>query len=256
MSKALAASVPRAPLCFSALAAGGALGASGVICVATAMPLETATPPRLEAIREDSVSTDTGRVPPMRFNCSTTRSGSTIGAPVEEVLASMCTLLSPDDRGSISSIIFVAVSDPDSPQLNLKLSERLKPEPKETSLLVACGVGVQDVWPAFSPRVPKTKRGYPGFMILSSNRILSPESSPRRATNFWIFSGMRLPLPKREVCTSSEKLRWTSRSAPCGLTSTFPVLSSRKKGTDKLSSNTCSHLWSFPEPTHCQAFTR
>src|ERR1700731_1708631 len=139
MSKALAAGVPRAPLCFSALAAGGALGASGVICVATAMPpLELARPSALEAICEDSGSTDTGRDTPMRFNCSTTRSGRTIGPPVV-FLASMCTLLAPDDWGRISSIIFIAVSDPDCPKLNLKLSERLKPEPKETLILVACG---------------------------------------------------------------------------------------------------------------------
>src|ERR1700736_6559621 len=143
-SKPVAAGVPRALLCSSTLAAGGALGASGVICVATAMPLETARPPALEAICEDSGSTDTGRDTPMRFNCSTTRSGRTIGPPVV-FLASMCTLLAPDDRGRISSIIFIAVSDPDCPKLNLKLSERLKPEPKETLILVACGVGVQDV---------------------------------------------------------------------------------------------------------------
>src|SRR6266436_2093297 len=153
-SKPLAAGVPGAVLCFSALAAGGAPGASGVICVAIAMPLETVRPPALEAICEDSGSTETGRGAPIRFISSTTRSGSAIGAPVEEVLASIRTFFSPGIRVTISPIIFIARSDPGSPKLNLKLSERLKPEPKERCVLVACGFGVQDVWPGFSPRVP------------------------------------------------------------------------------------------------------
>src|SRR5258708_74878 len=152
-SKPFAVGVPLALVCFSALTAGDAPGVPGAICVASAMALETARPPALEAICEDSGSTDTGRDTPIRFSCSTTRSGSTIG-PSVVLLASMCTLLSPDDRASICCIIFIAASDPDSPKLNLKLSERLKLEPKETRVLVACGVGVQGVWAGFWARVP------------------------------------------------------------------------------------------------------
>src|SRR4029077_2382902 len=135
---------------------GAAPGASGAICVASAMPLELARPPALEAICEDSGSTDTGRGAPIRFNSPTMRSGSTIGAPIGEVLASIRTFSFPGIRVTIFSIIFIATPDPGSPRLklNLKLSERLKPEPKETCVLAACGVGVQDVWPGFSPRVP------------------------------------------------------------------------------------------------------
>src|SRR6266851_4095446 len=251
-SKAVLSGVPAALLCCCGFGDEISKGASAAFSVATAMPVELSRPGTLGAIREDSVRTGTGRDTPIRFNWWTTRSGSTMG-PLAVVRASIRTFLFPD----ICSISFIAISDPGSPRVNLKVSEReVTPEPKETRALVACGAGVQDIWPEFSPKVPKTNRGYPGFMIRSSNRILSAESSPRRATNFRIFSGMMLPLPKRDVCTSSVKLRCTSSSAPCGLINTFPVLSSRKKGTDKLSSNTCSHLWSFPDSTHCQAFTR
>src|SRR5258708_20144632 len=159
-SKPAAAGVPRTMLCFSALSVGDALGPSGGICVATATPPELASLPALEAICEDSGSTGTGRATPMRFSCWTTRSGSTIG-PLLVFPASMCTLLSHDDRASIPSITFVATSDPESPKLNLKLSERPKPEPKEIRVLVACGVGVQDICPEFSPRLPATHTAYP-----------------------------------------------------------------------------------------------
>ena len=52
-------------------------------------------------------------------------------------------------------------------------------------------------------------------------------------------------LEKREVLNSSWKSRWMSISAPWGSTSTRPVLSSRKKGTCRLSSATFTH-WLIP----------
>src|SRR5260370_36911965 len=114
------------------------------------MPVQLPRRGTLGVIREDSGRPGPGRATPIRFNCWTTRSGSTMG-PLAVVRASIRTFLFPDT----CSISFIAISDPGSPRVNLKVSEREgAPEPKETRALVACGAGVRDVLPEFSPKVP------------------------------------------------------------------------------------------------------
>src|SRR5579864_2190879 len=229
---------PRSPLpiatlgCKSKPLAAGASVECGATSVASTATPDFARLPGLEGVLEDSATTENGSGTPLRLRTSATLSGSTTGP--DRVLVSMCTLRGPEDRGSVCSIMLIAVSEADSPKPSLKLIERLMLKPKEAGMVAACATGVQEVWPEFSPRVPKTNRGKPGLMMRSSRRILSAARSPRRAAKLWMLWGMRLALPKRDVCISSKKLRWTSSSAPCGLIITVPVLSSRKKGTERL----------------------
>src|SRR5260370_40260601 len=107
------------------------------------MPVQLPRRGTLGVIREDSGRPGPGRATPIRFNCWTTRSGSTMG-PLAVVRASIRTFLLPD----ICSISLIAISDPGSPRVNLKVSEReVTPEPKDTRALVTVGAGAQDLSP-------------------------------------------------------------------------------------------------------------
>ena len=121
-----------------------------------------------------------------------------------------------------------------------------------------CGRGDHAFPTVFSPRVPKTKRGKPLGMIRSSSLIFSAGTRPRFARKSRIWGGTRSRVRKIDAPISSEKLLWTSISAPFGSIRTRPVPSSRKNGTKRDSSRTDFHSWLLPESlsTHCHAGSR